>query len=144
MFKFLRKNRAQEFTPEYLESQIIGAIRQGMSQFSINLWIKDQILFQTGLVQHFLDKGVVSNSPEDKVIIHFFNKNKTHTVHAWNHFKENYPKLGLTYYEEPKKHDNFIKNIGKDPRNIAEEIFRAIELYQLESLTDVRYEIVQY
>jgi hypothetical protein len=108
---------------------IIECQKLGSKSLAINVWINDQILFQVMAGKHMVKHGLELNTDGDRCLIHFFNKNKTHTWSNWEAFREKHIELELLYFEEPKGNHNYVKNIGTDPKNIEKEITQAIELY---------------
>lgn len=108
------------------------------------MWVNDQILFQVGPIEHMLKHGLVSNSHEDMVLMHFFNKNKTHTLGAWNFFKVNFETLGFIYFEEPKGVHLYIRNIGNAPVKIEKEIIANIKHYAEIDNSAIQIEYKEY
>ncbi|XOV67662.1 MAG: hypothetical protein ACFHU9_00555 [Fluviicola sp.] len=127
MFGLFKKKKNISLLP--IQKAIVECPKLGSKSFAINIWIKDQILFQVMAGKHMTKHGLEVNSDSDRCLVHFFNKNKSHTWNNWKTFKEKHEALDLLYFEEPKGNHNYMKNIGSDPKNIEKEITQAIELY---------------
>ncbi|MFK7784317.1 MAG: hypothetical protein AB8B56_04325 [Crocinitomicaceae bacterium] len=124
--KFFRRKRA----PKSISKVILESRSQRIEKLCIDLWIKDQILFQVMPCSEMGEYLSSVGSSHDLGILHFFNKNKTHTTDSWEYFKDNYERLGLIFVEKPNNYHFFSKNIGSDPKNIELEIHRSIDLYE--------------
>lgn len=109
------------------------------------IYIKDQILFQVMPAKNFEDKGLITSNPNDFVIIHFFNKNKTLTFDKLEKFKS--PDIDKEYfhYEEPKGNFNYLKIIGQSPTEIEKEIYANFrEIYDLDDLSKISIDYADY
>ncbi len=139
MFNFLRKKRKQKVSEVIYASEL-----QGVTYLSIDLWIKDQILFQVLPARKLEKYGITTEAPKDYAIFHFFNKNKTRTIQAWEFFKENYESLGLTFTEDPVDYHFFARNIGPSPEEVEHQIEEGIKLYPNIDRDQIRIEYKSY
>ena len=115
---------------------------QGINNIDINFYIADQILFQVLPAHHFKEKGLNVNSPEEMAVVHFFNKNKTHTYYAWDAFKDATHTEAFLTYEEPKGIFFYLKNIGHQPKAIEQEILHQITHYRLSDYSKISVQYV--
>ncbi len=123
-----------------ISEAIIECKKQGAKSVAINLYIEEQILFQVMLAQHFTKKGLKTENSDDLAIVHFFNKNKTLTLDAWERFKLDKMENNFLHYEEPKGIFFYVKNIGRNPKSIEQEIQKDILLYELNNESKISIE----
>lgn len=140
MFSFLNRKRT---ATNIKANEIRNFLNQRFPNPQIAFWIDNQILFQVIPAKHFFQHGFEAN-PNDFVISHFFNKNKTNTLTAWKKFQDIEQATELFYYEEPKGYHHYLKNIGTEPANMELEINKAIDLYELEPQRTIRFEMNSY
>ncbi len=129
MINTLIKSIAELFKPS-LHKIITKNRNKGAKDLHINLYLKNQILFQAMASMHFKEKGIESSNENDMSIIHFFNKNKTITFDKLEKFKSRISENEFIEYET-KQNLNFIRNLGNNPKMIEKEIYKDIELYSL-------------
>ncbi|MCE7993397.1 MAG: hypothetical protein HEP71_15530 [Roseivirga sp.] len=138
---FKRKKGLQRSVASELES----IFKQNPTNLQIDIYIKDQILFQIMEAKVFEQYNFQAHSPNNFAALHFFNKNKTLTFDKLSKFQ--YLDFGDLYYhfEEPKGNHNFIKEIGKTPEDIEREIDAAFkDIYELADLTDITIQYLDY
>jgi len=114
MFSIFKKKKKQLTIADVIKN----SLSQKKLNLQIDLYVDDQILFQVVPAKHYTNNGLTENELNGFLEIHFFNKNKTHTLE--NQEKANQlSKIGeLIYYEEPKENHNYIKPIGNNPEII--------------------------
>jgi len=118
-------------------------LKQHPNNLHIQIYIKDQILFQIMPAKNFIQHGFVTENLNDFVILHFFNKSKTLTFDKLNKLEEN--KNDYFYYEKPRKNFNYLKLIGQNPSKIENEIQKSLsDIYELENLNQISIEYVDY
>lgn len=140
MLRLFKKKKKSIFEMPISEA-IIECKKQGAKNFSITLYIEDQILFKVMLANLFKNKGLKLRSAQDMAVVHFFNKNKTLTINAWEKFKIEKIQNKYLFYEEPKGVFLYIKNIGNDPISIEKAIHNEMMQYELtnESKISIEY-----
>ncbi len=109
------------------------------------VYFKNQILFQIMPAKNFKQNGLTTPNPNDLVVIHFFNKNKTLTFDKLGKFEN--PDLEQQYfhYEEPKGNFNYLKVLGMNPTEIEKEIqANCKEIYDLDDLNEITIEYADY
>jgi len=129
MVKTLMKVISGLFKPS-IHKLILKNWNNGAKNLHINIFFKNQVLFQVMPARHFIDRGIELSNENDMIIIHFFNKNKTITFEKLEKFKSKIFKKGFIEFET-KQNSNFVRNVGNDPKLIENEIYKDIELYSL-------------
>ena len=125
-----------------ISEAIVEFKRQGGENLGINLYIRDQILFQVMAAKHFEGKGLELANKDDMAAVHFFNKNKTLTQKIWEKFKSEKSGKDFLHYEEPEGVFYYIKNIGNIPVIIEQEIQSQMKLYELSNDLSISREYV--
>jgi hypothetical protein len=139
---FFKKNRQNSHA---LATRLKDILKKGPNNLHINIYVKNQILFQVMPAKNFVEKGLTAINPNDFVVAHFFNKNKTLTFDKLE--KLNNPELSKDYmfYEEPKGNLIYLKIIGQNPIEIEKEIYANFkEVYELEDLLEVTIDFIDY
>lgn len=139
MFSFFRKRKKDITKLPIAEAIPVLYKDQGFRKINIMLWTGDQILFQVNSAEYYVERGIQPCSDKDMVIIHFFNKNKTNTLDAWETFKKHSEEY--INYEHPKGVDNYVKQAGDDPKMIDFLIQEEIKKYNIPDLSSIK---VQY
>ena len=104
--------------------------QKGANNLHVNLYLKDQILFQLMSSKNFAEDGLQYNYG-DFSIVHFFNNEKMNEK--------------LFYFEKPKGVHIFIQNIKRGDKLFQEKINKAIDLYKEDILDDeIEVEYVDY
>ena len=129
MIDTLIKSIVEFFKPS-IHKIITKNWNKGAKNLHINLYLKDQILFQVIPSRYFKERGIKSLNELDMSIIHFFNKNKTITFDKLEKFKSRISKNGYIEFET-KTNFNFVRNVGSNPRLIEKDIYKDIGLYGL-------------
>lgn len=140
MFTFFKKKRAKN---QSFNEGIRKFVKTSNANQQIDIWIDDQILFQVMKCEVFKDRGI-EYEPNDFVIVHFFNENKTHTLKAWKKFQDDGQENHDCYYEAPKGMHFYLKNIGSDPERIEQEIIATTNFYELDTSRNLRLEFNIY
>ncbi|HBT09968.1 MULTISPECIES: hypothetical protein [Leeuwenhoekiella] len=118
--------------------------QKGANNLHVNLYLKDQILFQLMSSKNFAEDGLQYNYG-DFSIVHFFNNEKDMTHKTWNKFKNEKMNEKLFYFEKPKGVHIFIQNIKRGDKLFQEKINKAIDLYKEDILDDeIEVEYVDY
>jgi hypothetical protein len=95
----------------------------------INLYVEEQILFQITHGSTFVKHGLSLEKANDFVELHFFNKNKTHTISNHIVIQEIAQKEGFTHYEKPKGYHFYFRPIGRNPQEIETLIWDRINRF---------------
>lgn len=139
IFNIFKRNKECE---QSIATELTSILKQKPKNLHVMVYIKDQVLFQVLPAKNFLSKGLEHSKPNDFVILHFFNKNKTLTFDKLKtlNLEKNY-----FFYEEPKENFNYLKVIGQNPNEIEKEIYSIFkEIYELDSLNDINIEYADY
>ena len=103
---------------------------RGEKNLHINLYFRNQILFQVVPSKFHVKRGIKSLNENDMSILHFFNKNKTITFNKLEKFESRISENEFIRFESDGN-INFIKSVGKCPKLIEKEISKDTELYSL-------------
>lgn len=79
-----------------IKANLTAILEQKPHNLSIDIYIKDQILFQVMPAKTFIELGFQTDKPDQFVAAHFFNENKTLTLDVWPKFQ--HPNLGKEYH----------------------------------------------
>ena len=128
-----------------IASQFANAISRNDKGTQVNIYVDEQILFQITHGFTFINEGLSLENSNDFVELHFFNKNKTHTIENHPIIKELSQKEGLIYYEKPKGYHFYFRAIGRDAREIEELIWTRINtVYSNIKTSRISHEVVIY
>jgi hypothetical protein len=142
VFKLFKQRNTRAGT---IASQFTDAISRNDKGTQINIYVDEQILFQITHGITFTSEGLSLENSNDFVELHFFNKNKTHTIENQPIIKELTQKEGFIYYEKPKDYHFYFRAIGRDAIEIEELIwFRINTVYSNIETSRISYEVAIY
>ncbi|WP_338378930.1 hypothetical protein [uncultured Flavobacterium sp.] len=123
MFGIFKKKKKELGVSEVISQ----ALKNGISELHINIYVDDQILFQVVPAKFYAARGLNENELDGFMELHFFNKNKTLTIENEQFAKQLSENGTLLYFEEPKGVNNYINAVGKNPNEIEKIINERIK-----------------